>query len=121
MPKVLLIDGDPGCSEPIRKALRGAGYEVELATSGSFTLTMLEWDRPDLIVSKAELVDMDGYELCSIIRSDPKTKDLPFLLLAGPTGPVAGAAARGTRGEEGERTSGDALHTGRAPTAPPAP
>ena len=94
MPKVLLIDGDPGCREAIRQALRRAGYEVELATSGSFTLTMLEWDRPDLIVSKAELVDMDGYELCSIIRSDPKTKDLPFLLLAGPTGPVAGAAAR---------------------------
>lgn len=94
MSKVLLIDDDPERLQAVQKALGRAGYEVVLATNGSFALTMLEWDRPDLVVSRAELPEIDGYELCSIIRSDPKTKDLPFLLLAGPTGPIAGAAAR---------------------------
>jgi CheY-like chemotaxis protein len=94
MPKVLLVDGDSARLGAVERVLTAAGYEVELAASGSFALTMLEWHRPDLVVSRADIPDLDGFELCSIIRSDPKTKDLPFLLLAGPTGPVAGAAAR---------------------------
>jgi CheY-like chemotaxis protein len=55
---------------------------------------MLEWDRPDVIVSLAENQDMDAYELCSIIRADPTTRGIPFLLLTGETGPLPGAAAR---------------------------
>jgi CheY-like chemotaxis protein len=94
MPKVLLVDADWENLVALQKALTAAGYEVAVALSGSFALTMLEWDRPDCIVSLTENQDMDGYELCSIIRADPATKDIPFLLLTGPIGPVAGAAAR---------------------------
>jgi CheY-like chemotaxis protein len=94
MAKVLLVDADWENLVSLQKALTAAGYEVAVALSGSFALTMLEWDRPDVIVSLTENQDMDGYELCSIIRADPATKDLPFLLLTGPSGPVPGAAAR---------------------------
>jgi CheY-like chemotaxis protein len=94
MAKVLLVDADWENLVALQKALTAAGYEVAVALSGSFALTMLEWDRPDLIVSLTENQDMDAYELCTIIRADPATKDIPFLLLAGPAGPVPGAAAR---------------------------
>src|SRR5262245_35664903 len=94
MAKVLLVDADWDNLVALQKALSTAGYEVSVALSGSFALTMLEWDRPDVIVSLTENQDMDGYELCSIIRADPATKDLPFLLLTGRAGPIAGAAAR---------------------------
>jgi CheY-like chemotaxis protein len=94
MAKVLLVDADWENLVSLQKALTAAGYEVAVALSGSFALTMLEWDRPDVIVSLTENQDMDGYELCSIIRSDPATKDLPFLLLTGASGLIPGAAAR---------------------------
>jgi CheY-like chemotaxis protein len=94
MAKVLLIDADWENLVALQKALAVAGYEVAVALSGSFALTMLEWDRPDVIVSLAENQDMDAYELCSIIRADPTTKGIPFLLLTGETGPLPGAAAR---------------------------
>ena len=94
MAKILLIDADWDNLVALQKALATAEYEVAVALSGSFALTMLEWDRPDLIVSLAENQDMDGYELCSIIRADPATRDIPFLLLTGPAGPIPGAAAR---------------------------
>ena len=58
------------------------------------SLTTLEWNRPDVIVSQEDVPELDGYELCSIIRSDPSTKALPFLLLTGPAGPPAGAPTR---------------------------
>ncbi|MBI4013436.1 MAG: response regulator [Candidatus Rokubacteria bacterium] len=94
MAKVLLVDADWENLVALQKALATAGYEVAVALSGSFALTMLEWDRPDLIVSLAENQDMDAYELCSIIRADPATRDIPLLLLTGPAGPIPGAAAR---------------------------
>ncbi len=94
MAKVLLVDGSKERLQTNQRALTRSDYEVSLATSGSFALTMLEWDRPDLIASHVDIPDMGGYELCSVIRSDPKTRDIPFLLLAGSDGPVAAEAAR---------------------------
>src|SRR5262249_61642339 len=98
MAKVLLIDADWENLVALQKALASAGYDVAVALSGSFALTMLEWDRPDIIVSLAENQDMDAYELCSIIRADPTTKDIPFLLLTGQAGPQAGSSARARGG-----------------------
>jgi CheY-like chemotaxis protein len=91
--KVLLVDENEARLEPIRKALQET-YEVAIAGSGPYALTMLEWNRPDVIVAAADLPGMDGFELCTIIRSDPKTKDLPYLLLAAKTSATGGAAAR---------------------------
>src|SRR5262249_33351202 len=94
MAKVLLIDADWENLVALQKALASAGYDVAVALSGSFALTMLQWGRPDIIVSLAENQDMDAYELCSFLRPDPTPQDIPVLLLTGQAGPQAGAAAR---------------------------
>jgi DNA-binding response OmpR family regulator len=92
--KVLIVDVDPAKLQALRAALTTADYHVTSATSASFALTTLERDRPDLIVSGNRSEDMDGVELCSIIRSDPATHDIPFLLLSGPTRPTPWAVAQ---------------------------
>jgi len=92
--KVLIVDADPAKLGALRSALALAAYKVTSATSASFALTTLERDRPDLIVSGARTEDMDGVEFCSIIRSDPATHDIPFLLLSGPTRPTPWAVAQ---------------------------
>ena len=92
--KVLIVDADPIKLQALRAALTGAAYHVTSATSASFALTTLERDRPDLIVSGNRTEDMDGVEFCSIIRSDPATHDIPFLLLSGPTRPTPWAVAQ---------------------------
>jgi CheY-like chemotaxis protein len=92
--KVLIVDADPAKLQALKAALMTAAYHVTSATSASFALTTLERDRPDLIVSGSRTEDMDGVELCSIIRSDPATHDIPFLLLSGPTRPTPWAVAQ---------------------------
>jgi CheY-like chemotaxis protein len=92
MAKVLVVDPNPERRAALDRALTDAGYEVAAATCGSFALTMVEWERPDLIVSYAKVQDMDGYELFTMLRRDPATKDTPFLLLAGRDRPIALAA-----------------------------
>jgi CheY-like chemotaxis protein len=93
-PKVLIVDADSNKLQALKAALMTAAYHVTSATSASFALTTLERDRPDLIVSGNRTEDMDGVEFCSIIRSDPATHDIPFLLLSGPTRPTPWAVAQ---------------------------
>ena len=85
MPRVILIDPDRTALAALQAALGQAGFSDVLAvTSGSFALTMLERNRPDLIVSRVGVPDIDGYELCSIVRKDPLMTGVLFLLLASP-------------------------------------
>jgi DNA-binding response OmpR family regulator len=92
--KVLIVDADPSKLQALKVALTTAAYQVTSVASASFALTTLERDRPDLIVSGNRTKDLDGVEFCSIIRSDPTTHDIPFLLLSGPTRPTPWAVAQ---------------------------
>jgi len=85
MPRMLVIDPDRGALFAMQTALRQAGFnDVTAVTNGSFALTMLERNRPDLIVSRLAVPDINGYELCSIVRNDPSMTGVLFLLLASP-------------------------------------
>ena len=85
MPRVIVIDPDRTALAAMQAALAQGGFNDVLAvTSGSFALTMLERNRPDLIVSRVGVPDIDGYELCSIVRKDPLMTGVLFLLLASP-------------------------------------
>ena len=82
--KVLLVDPDPQRAPALAEVLDAGGAEVSIAPSASFALTMLEWNKQDVIISRARLGDMEGHELCAIVRSDPSTKDVRFVLVVGP-------------------------------------
>jgi CheY-like chemotaxis protein len=62
--------------------LTRAGLYTQHAPSGLYALTMLERERPDLIVSCEDLGDMTGHELLEIVREDGSTTDTVFVLLA---------------------------------------
>ncbi len=84
MPRLLLIEPDRERRRLLERALVDAELtDLSAVPSGSFALTMLERDRPDVIVSRARVPDIDGFELCSIVRSDPALAGVRFLLLAG--------------------------------------
>ena len=62
--------------------LTRAGLYTQHAPSGLYALTMLERERPDLIVSCEDLGDMTGHELLEILREDGSINDTVFVLLA---------------------------------------
>lgn len=80
--KILIVDPDQARAPILQELFTANGAEVSVAPSGSFALTMLEWNKQDIIVSRARIDDMDGHELCSLMRSDPSTKDVRFVLIA---------------------------------------
>ncbi|MGH7279308.1 MAG: response regulator, partial [Candidatus Rokuibacteriota bacterium] len=80
MAKLLLVDPDRATAA-LEGALLDAGHEVSVADSGSFALTMLERQRAELVLGTVSLGDMEALELCSIIKSDPVTQHVLFVLL----------------------------------------
>lgn len=82
--KVLVVDTDASRAPALTQTLRAGGAEVTVTPSGSFALTLLERNHHDVVVSRARLEDMEGHELCSILKADPGTRDVRFVLVAGP-------------------------------------
>jgi len=74
---VLLAEDDTAISEPLARALRRQGYDVELAATGPDALSGAR--RSDLVVLDLGLPQMDGLEVCRTLRSEGST--VPVLVL----------------------------------------
>lgn len=77
---VLVVDDDPVQAKLTRLHLTTLGFEVSIAKSGQEALAAALQHRPDAIVSDVLMPDMDGFELCLAIRSEPALSQVPVLL-----------------------------------------
>ncbi|WP_026180941.1 response regulator transcription factor [Demetria terragena] len=78
MTRVLLAEDDPAISEPLARALRREGYEVDICPDGQSALDAAERS-PDLVLLDLGLPVIDGLEVCRRMRSDGRT--FPVLIL----------------------------------------
>jgi PAS domain S-box-containing protein len=76
--QILLVDDDPAKRYTIAKTLTRAGFEVREAGTGCEALRLVA-SLPDLVVLDVKLPDMDGFEVCRRIKSDPATSAIPVL------------------------------------------
>ena len=87
MPKctsnILIIDDNPSNIDFLLGLL--TEYEISAAVDGERALDQIAQEIPDLILLDVSMPGMDGYEVCSIIKSNPKTKDIPILFLSANT------------------------------------
>jgi len=81
-PIILLIDDTPDSLDVTRNLLKSL-YKVKVATSGARGLKILEEEvvLPDLVLLDIMMPEMDGYQVCKIIKANPKTKDIPIIFL----------------------------------------
>jgi DNA-binding response OmpR family regulator len=80
-PKILLVDDEPDALEVLGFKLREAGFTPIFARDGTRALASARQDRPDLIVLDLMLPEVDGLEVCKILRRDPTTASIPILML----------------------------------------
>ncbi len=78
MTRVLLAEDDPAISEPLARALRREGYEVDVRADGRAALEGAN-ENPDLVVLDLGLPYVDGLEVCRRIRADGR--NIPVLIL----------------------------------------
>jgi two-component system alkaline phosphatase synthesis response regulator PhoP len=66
--RILVVDDEPRYLEILRFNLEAAAYRVDSAATGEEALLALEGDEPELIVLDLMLPDLDGFDLCGLIR-----------------------------------------------------
>lgn len=80
--KVLVIEDDPSARRLLGYALKQEGYEVLLAPNGLDGLKKAFEGDPDLVILDVMLPGVDGFEVCCRLRADPRTEQLPILMLS---------------------------------------
>ncbi len=79
--KILLVDDEPDLLAMVQYNLAREGFEVIHARDGVEALAQAEAEGPDLIVLDLMMPRMDGMETCRHLRSKPRFKHLPILML----------------------------------------
>jgi two-component system, OmpR family, KDP operon response regulator KdpE len=77
--RVLIVDDEPSILTAMRPLLASRGYAVTTAMSGRAALEAIERETPDVIILDLGLPDMNGVDVCRIIREDRTT---PILVLS---------------------------------------
>ncbi len=81
MTKILVVDDEPDAIELIKFNLKAAGYEVLTAADGEEALKKARAALPDLIILDLMLPEVDGLEVCKILRRDHRVSATPIIML----------------------------------------
>jgi DNA-binding response OmpR family regulator len=93
MRRALVVEDDPDIVELLVHYLSGEGFTVEALDDGRRALERIRSQPYQLLILDLQLPGMDGLALCSEVRRDPRTRDVPVVMLT-------------ARGDEADRIVG---------------
>ena len=79
---VLIVDDEPHIVNLIKLSLNKDKYSVTGAYSAREALMHMEKAVPDIVVLDLMMPGINGYELCKALRENPKTRNVPVLILS---------------------------------------
>lgn len=79
--KVLIADDNPQILELLEAYLEPLGIRVFVATDGEATLAAVERDEPDLILLDIMMPKRSGFEVCRLLKDDPRYRDIPIIMV----------------------------------------
>jgi DNA-binding response OmpR family regulator len=79
--EILIVDDEPSIVVPVQFLMQQQGYDVLVAEDGHDALDMIYKYQPDLVLLDIMLPGIDGYEVCEIVRLNPKLRDVKIIFL----------------------------------------
>ncbi|MFH2132640.1 MAG: PleD family two-component system response regulator [bacterium] len=80
-PTILIVDDNQANLQVIGNIIKVLDAKIVFAKSGQQVFTYLGKKLPDLILLDVMMPEMDGYEVCHRLKSDPRTRDVPIIFL----------------------------------------
>jgi two-component system phosphate regulon response regulator PhoB len=80
-PKILIVDDESDALEILGFKLREAGFNPIFAKDGTRAIAAARDEKPDLMVLDLMLPEVDGLEVCKILRRDANTAKMPIIML----------------------------------------
>jgi DNA-binding response OmpR family regulator len=81
--KVVIVDDDRALRDRLQTILEQDGYDVAQAPSGLRLLSLLEVDRPDLILLDVAMSWINGFELCRAMKANASYRQIPVVFISG--------------------------------------
>lgn len=83
--RILLVDDNADMRAYIKRLL-GAHWKVEAVADGMAALEAARECKPDLVLSDVMMPRLDGFQLLQALRADPRTREVPIILLSARAG-----------------------------------
>ncbi len=81
--KILVVDDEVDALEAIKKRLEMNNYSVVTVSDAKKVFKICEKEMPDLILLDILMPDMNGYEICELLKESSVTRNIPIILLTG--------------------------------------
>jgi two-component system phosphate regulon response regulator PhoB len=78
---ILIVDDEEDVLELVHYNLQKEGYQTDTAVCGEEVVKQARAKQPDLIILDLMLPGIDGLQVCKILKSDPKTQNIPIIML----------------------------------------
>jgi two-component system cell cycle response regulator len=79
---ILVVDDMPDNVLLLSRILTNSGYKVQPAENGSQAMQLAHESLPDMILLDVNLPGMDGYEVCTRLKADEETRDIPVIFIS---------------------------------------
>lgn len=79
--KILIVDDISMNVAILANIIQAEGYEPLCALSVQEAIELMQESLPQLILSDVSMPEMDGLEFCRLIKSNPRTRDIPFIFI----------------------------------------
>ncbi|MEL7522534.1 MAG: response regulator, partial [Cyanobacteria bacterium J06553_1] len=80
--KILIVDDVPDNLRLLSTTLSKEGYRIRCAKNGMIALMGALNDLPDLILLDINMPDLNGYQVCKKLKTDPRTQNIPIIFLS---------------------------------------
>ncbi|MEE4356440.1 MAG: hybrid sensor histidine kinase/response regulator [Desulfococcaceae bacterium] len=80
-PLVLVVDDDPNNLTVLFDVLDTGNYEIRIAKNGERCLEIVQHEKTDLILLDVMMPGMNGFEVCSRLKADRNTRDIPVIFM----------------------------------------
>nr|WP_285817172.1 response regulator [Janthinobacterium kumbetense] len=77
----MIVEDSPTQAERLRRLIQSLHYNARVAANGQLALAAIRERKPHLVLSDIVMPEMNGYDLCRAIKSDPTLRDIPVILV----------------------------------------
>lgn len=81
MPKIMVVDDDEDFTNLYKTALIAAGFEATAVNQSIAALEMAYLIKPDIFLIDLMMPELDGFQLCRLLRADPLFRNTPIIIV----------------------------------------
>jgi DNA-binding response OmpR family regulator len=82
MPKILIVDDDVTMTKLLKTLLMMDGHQITTVNESTKAIEVAATVDPDLITLDLMMPDLTGFELCELLRQDPRFMNIPIIIVS---------------------------------------